>query len=86
MSVNGVMSPDNAQPIPDLFTLDEGRRLQFSRKLLYYSGLVIPHRGLRTTPPQSSVADRHSNSEIARTLSRLDPSLIISHQTAAEAW
>ncbi|VXB62987.1 conserved hypothetical protein [Citricoccus sp. K5] len=86
VSVNGVMRPHNPQPVPDLFTLDEGRRLQFSRKRLYYSGLVIPHRGLRTAPLHPSAADRHSNSEIARMLSRQDPSLIISHQTAAETW
>lgn len=84
------MSPLDEQATPEIFTLDEGRKLGLSRHRLYRSGLEIPFHRLRTTPTadpnEDEDATRFSNSEYARTLSRQDPSLVISHQTAAETW
>ncbi|GAA1132018.1 hypothetical protein [Citricoccus alkalitolerans] len=81
------MSPSDAQYDPEIFTLDEGRRLGLSRHRLYRSGLEIPFHRLRIPPPPlERAASPVSNSELARTLSRQDRSLVISHQTAAETW
>ncbi|WP_313816305.1 hypothetical protein [Citricoccus sp.] len=90
MSVNGEMNRPEPPSIPEIFTLTEGRALELSRHRLYRSGLTIPFHRLRTAPPADPGAEeamaRFSNSEYARTLSRQDPSLVISHQTAAETW
>jgi hypothetical protein len=75
------MIPRPRPSTPRVFTIDQARQHGITDHRLYRTGLHTPFAGVRMV--KTSMV---SNAVLAQQLALRDPTLVISHQTAAQAW
>jgi hypothetical protein len=75
------MTPRPRQSTPSVFTIDQARQHGITDHHLYRTGLLTPFSGIRVEK-----ATKVSTVVLAQQLAFRDPTLVISHQTAAQAW
>lgn len=75
------MTPRTSPLLSPVFTLDEARSLGLTDYDLYRAGLESPHLGLRMAP-----GHQPDPLMVAGKLATRDPSLVLTHQTAAHVW
>lgn len=75
------MSPRPRPSTPHAFTIDQARLHGLTDHCLYRTGLHTPFAGIRVAK-----FSRVSQAVLAQQLALRDPTLVISHQTAAQAW